>query len=122
MFNIKNKNSKGQKGVSLYIVFLMLTLLLSIALSMSSLLLSEIKMMRQMGKSVIAYYAAETGIERELYKNHEVGTNYSGSIDSASYSVSVVAQGTDGCSFNVNYCVKSVGYYKGVKRAIMISR
>lgn len=115
-------DTNSQKGVSLYIAFLIMTILLSIGLSMSSLLLSEIKTMREMGKSVVAYYAAETGIERELYEDNEVGTNYSGSIGNASYSVSVVAQDTGGCPLSANYCVKSVGHYKGVKRAIMISR
>jgi len=115
-------NTNPQKGVSLYIAFLIMTILLSIGLSMSTILLSEIKTMREMGKSVVAYYAAETGIERELYENNEVGTSYSGSIGNASYGISVVAQGSDGCSLSANYCVKSVGNYKGVKRAIMISR
>ncbi len=115
--------NKNQQGVSLYIAFLMMSLLLSIGLSMSTILLSEIKIMREMGKSVVAYYAAETGIERELYEgNGVVGTNYTGSIANASYSVSVVAQDTGGCPLSANYCVKSVGSYKGVKRAIMISR
>ncbi len=115
-------DTNSQKGVSLYIAFLIMTILLSIALNMSTLLVSEIKIMREMGKSVVAYYAAETGIERELYEENEVGANYSGSIGNASYSVSVVAQGTDGCVVGVNYCIKSVGHYGGVKRAIMISR
>ena len=114
-------DTNSQKGVSLYITFLVMTTLLSIALSMSTFLVSEIKIMREMGKSVTAYYAAETGIERELYEDNVVGTNYSGSIGNASYSVSVVAQGTEGC-LSANYCIKSVGHYKGVKRAIMISR
>ena len=114
--------TNSQKGVSLYIAFLIMTILLSIALSMSTFLVSEIKIMREMGKSVTAYYAAETGIERELYEDNEVGTNYSGSIGNASYGVSVVDQGIGGCAFDANYCIKSVGSYKGVKRAIMISR
>jgi hypothetical protein len=115
-------DTNSQKGVSLYITFLIMTILLSIALNMSTLLVSEIKIMREMGKSVTAYYAAETGIERELYENNEVGTNYSGSIGNASYNVSVVAQGIGDCPSHAHYCVKSVGSYKGVKRAIMISK
>jgi len=118
MFDIKS-----QKGVSLYIAFLIMTILLSIALSMSTILVSEIKTMREMGKSVIAYYAAETGIEQELKQGHlpPFGPEQ-GSIGTASYSVSVVFPGSNGCPAEINYCIKSVGTYKGVKRAIMISR
>ena len=116
-----------QKGVSLYIAFLIMTILLSIGLSMSTLLVSEIKTMTEMGKSVVAYYVAETGIERALFETrtieNPVGQVYEETWDNeASYSVSVVAQGAEGCSPSANYCIKSVGHYKGVKRAIMISR
>ena len=122
-------NTNSQKGVSLYIAFLIMTILLSIGLSMSTILVSEIKIMRGMGKSVIAYYAAETGIERALFDTKTiedpVGEGYgeSETLDNgAFYSVSAVAQGTDGCSISAYYCVKSVGDYRGVKRAIMILR
>ena len=122
-----------QKGVSLYITFLIMTILLSIALSMSTFLVSEIKIMREMGKSVTAYYAAETGIERALFDTRTiedpVGQGYeeSGILgnqagNQASYNVSVVAQGIGDCPSDAHYCVKSVGSYKGVKRAIMISK
>ena len=123
-------DTNPQKGVSLYIAFLIMTILLSIALNMSTILVSEIKTMREMGKSVTAYYAAETGIEKALFDTRTiedpVGQGYGESdifLDNgASYSVSVVAQGTEGCALSANYCIKSVGHYKGVKRAIMISR
>ena len=122
-------DTNPQKGVSLYIAFLIMTILLSIALNMSTILVSEIKTMREMGKSVTAYYAAETGIEKALFDTRTiedpVGQGYGESdiLDNgASYSVSVVAQGIGDCSFDANYCLKSVGHYKGVKRAIMISK
>ena len=122
-------NTNSQKGISLYIAFLIMTILLSIGLSMSTILVSEIKTMREMGKSVIAYYAAETGIERALFDTKTIedpageGYGESETLDNdASYSVSVVAQGTNGCPISAYYCIKSVGDYKEVKRAIMISR
>ncbi len=116
-------DTNSQKGVSLYIAFLIMTILLSIGFSMSTLLVSEIKTMTEMGKSVVAYYAAETGIEKELKENHSPPFfDDSGSIGTASYSISVINPNTDGCPLSANYCIKSVGHYKGVKRAIRISR
>ncbi len=122
-------DTNSHKGVSLYITFLIMTILLSIALSMSTLLVSEIKTMTEIGKSVTAYYAAETGIERALFDTRTiedpVGQGYEESeiwANQASYNVSVVAQGIGGCPFDAHYCIKSVGSYKGVKRAIMISK
>ena len=63
----KNKSGGGEKGVSLYVAFMIMSILLVIGFSISAILVSEIKAMRGMGHSVIAFYAAETGIEKTLY-------------------------------------------------------
>ena len=62
MFNIKQ-----EKGVSLYVAFMIMSILLVIGFGISAILVSEIKVMRGMGRSVNAFYAAETGIEKTLY-------------------------------------------------------
>ena len=62
MFNIKQ-----EKGVSLYVAFMIMSILLVISFGISAILVSEMKVMRGMGRSVNAFYAAETGIEKTLY-------------------------------------------------------
>lgn len=66
-------NIKQQKGVSLYLTFMVMSILMVISFGISSILISEIRILRSMGHSVIAFYAAETGIEKTLYlDNHQI--------------------------------------------------
>lgn len=61
-----------QKGVSLIITFFILTIILSIILSISAILYSEIKIIRNIGDSVAAFYLADSGVEKVLYYNNKV--------------------------------------------------
>jgi len=59
--------NNSQKGVSLIITFFISIIILFIVLSISTLLYSEIKVIRNMGNSMNAFYAAESGVEKVLY-------------------------------------------------------
>jgi len=97
-------------------------ILLSLALGINSILLGQAKTTQEIGNSVFAFAAAETGIERELYENNTTTVSYSGSVGDSSYTVQVIAPGSGNCPAGSNYCVKSVGTYKTINRAIYISR
>lgn len=56
-----------QKGVTLIITFFILTIILAVVLSMSVVLYREIKIVRNIGNSVVSFYAADSGIEKVLY-------------------------------------------------------
>lgn len=62
-----NNIFKNQKGVSLIIIFFILTITLAIVLSISLILYSQIKIIRNIGNSVVAFYAADSGVEKTLY-------------------------------------------------------
>ena len=139
-----------QKGVSLYITIVIMAILLAIVLGVSAILMNQIKIIRGIENSVIAFHAADTGIERVLkiiMADDEVGLtgSYSETLDNnASYNVEVKrCPSTDlNCNFyslsacadtppagvleDVNcvasrYCVKSKGAYKGSQRAVEIT-
>jgi len=57
----------AQKGVSVYLAIIIMFILLGIGLALSTILVGQIIIMREMGHSVVALYAADTGIERTLY-------------------------------------------------------
>ena len=123
MSDINLKNQK-QKGISvLYVVFIA-SILLAIGLGISAILIQQIKMMREIGYSVVAFYAADSGIERAMYALYSQGDplpfNYSGVVGGASYSVSGFEPGTPNCPSPPNqyYCIKSIGTYHATKRAI----
>lgn len=129
---MKNQILNSQKGVSLYISFMIMTILLTITFGISAILFGQMKMIRGIGDSVIALYAADTGVERELFEGHLPPYSDSGYLDlngngyqdeaDASYNISVIATSTDGCPAEVNYCIKSIGIYKETRRAIRVQR
>ena len=118
-------NKKMQKGVSLYLSIFIMIALMTVVLGMSTILFKSMKMVGEMQDSVIAFCAADTGIEKVL----DGGENANGTLleGNASWDAIVVATGTTGwgvlCPADVdNFCIHSRGTYKEVKRAIQISR
>ena len=144
MRNLKSLifNLKSNRGVALYLALLIMAVLLSIGLALSVILMGQIRMIKGMGDSVIAFYAANTGIERVLYIDRSICSSYelianrvnclknevsnipSGDLkldNGAQYELVVDAGGEGTCPSGKTYCVKSSGIYKETKRAIRIA-
>ena len=139
---MKNK----ERGVSLYIAFMIMTALLGIALGVSSLLFSQISVLKGIGHSVFAFYATEAGLERALYIDNTVcleeedhapclATEFSAigaapppaSVslsNGASYQLKAESPGEPGCSDSLgyNYCVRAEGNYEQAQRAVRVAR
>jgi len=120
----------NQKGVSLYLAMMIMSILSAVVLGLISISISGIKITKGLENSVISFYAANTGIERMLMDRNTPGPAYSdyldlndnGSPDSnedSFYDVTVTAAGPT-CSAS-NYCVKSVGKYRNTQRAIEVN-
>lgn len=115
----KNKNGWGQKGVALYLALLIMAILLSIGIALSVILMGQMKMIRGMGDSVTAFYAADTGIEEALLSRDKPVDIPKTFLDKdTSYEVTVFYPNSD-CDAD-NYCIRSVGIYRGVRRAIEV--
>lgn len=139
----------SQKGVSLYIAVIILAIILAGVLGLSTILVGQIRAIRGIGYSVVALYAADTGIEQALYDVYEYfnsktapPSSYpSTSLDNgAEYEVKEVVccntlnsncslggEGEDPCPTHVDsncpasfFCIRSVGTYKEAKRAIEV--
>jgi Tfp pilus assembly protein PilX len=124
-------NKKKERGVALYLALLILSILLVIALVVMTLVVSQLRILRGIGDSVIAFYAADTGIERalnELYAGtlNNDGEQREGSVGQARYLVKYfrASVGSSDCPqpSNNSFCLKSVGTYQGVSRSIEVSR
>jgi len=61
-----------QKGVSLIMAFFIMIIVLSVVLSVSALLYSEVKVIRNISNSIISFYAADSGIEKVLFYDRQV--------------------------------------------------
>ncbi len=110
-----------KKGVSILLAVFLLSFILSIALGTSIVLIRQVKTMRSVGFSVIAFYAADNGIEEVLMTDPplaigETDLNSTG----AKYEVFVEAGGTGDCDSQWNFCIKSIGIYRDVRRAIEV--
>ena len=120
---VTHKFQNLEKGVSIYLVILISTFILAVALGLSTILISRIKVGREIGYSVIAFYAGDTGIERILYDIRKLNyvcnsppcTRYSSvPLNSASYTVTIT-------SWSPSVRINSTGKYQSVRRAIEIS-
>ncbi len=63
----KFKISNSQRGVSLIITFFITIIILFVVLAISTILYSEIRIIRNIGNSVVAFYAADSGVEETFY-------------------------------------------------------
>ncbi|OHA73162.1 MAG: hypothetical protein A3B24_00755 [Candidatus Wildermuthbacteria bacterium RIFCSPLOWO2_01_FULL_48_16] len=132
---LRNNPLKSQKGVSLYLSFMILTLVLAIAIGGSTLLFRQIESLRTLGYSVYAFGAADAGIEKIFYDDQsgidvltqcpDSGGNpppaCAGTLaNGATFVITVTPPGA-GCPATT-YCAKSLGDYQGFQRAIRIAR
>lgn len=62
----------SQKGVSLIITFFILVIIIAIVLFLSAISYNEIKIIRNIGNSVVSFFAAESGTEKILYYDRQV--------------------------------------------------
>lgn len=128
--------TKQQEGISIFLAMMIMAMLLSVALGISTIFLGRIGSLAGVGTSVMAFYGAETGIEKALYEDIKncinelpedrftcVATNFppgANLSNGASYTLELEMPGGN-CTGGI-YCVKSTGTYKDSQRAIRIAR
>ncbi len=117
--SIHNKES----GISLLFSVLVMALILGVALALNTILLQQVRMAREIGNSVVALYAADSGIEEILMaKDNPSSSCIQDSPcplgNGATYYLSIVPSG-ENCS-GQNYCIKSIGIFKDIRRGIEI--
>ena len=119
-----------QGGVSLFLTIIIMTILLSVGLGITTILLGQLRMIGGIGDSVIAFYAADTGVEHILYENKSIDppgpSQVSGTINLetgavATYTAQKILSGAPGCPVQY-YCVRSAGLFRETRRAIEVTR
>ncbi len=133
---------KNEKGVSLLLAVLILNIILAIALGIAHFMSEQTKMVSEVGYSVRAFYAANAGIEEILLTENIPPPNSSNPVDGASYRIICECCDRDlkpdcpsstpqcpesncnpvssGFCVAPNYCLKSIGNYRGYLRAIHV--
>ena len=126
----------NQKGVSLLFTVLIMSVILAIGMGISGILVQQTRMVGEIGKSIVAFYAADSGVEQELYDLYQTQSpDFPQSIipetpcGDASFNVAVKCGATSDCLAGfatssdcdaLNFCLKSIGSYQKTKRAIEI--
>jgi len=108
----------NQKGQALLIVLLVMAAFLSIALGVSTLSLGETKLSRDISKSLIAYYAADSGVECQMYSDRwpADGVNCASVCLSAGICFVTQISGT-----SPTRTIQSTGSYLDVRRAVELT-
>jgi hypothetical protein len=111
-----------EKGTILYFSVLILSILFTLSIGLSLIIFTRMRIQREIGYSVIALSAADTGVERALYAIYKEGnlafSETANLENGASYNVSV-ATSSNQCVASVQYyCIQSKGMFKGVIREI----
>lgn len=109
-----------QKGVALYLAIVIISILTGTLLTGVAISVSQLRVIETIGDSVIAFYAADTGIEEILVQREHPSNIPLTSLGEASYEVQVYSSTTPGCAA-ANYCVQSTGTYKNTQRAIEVT-
>ncbi|MFA5009212.1 MAG: hypothetical protein WC534_01355 [Candidatus Paceibacterota bacterium] len=65
--SIFKKTKKNQKGVSLYMITIMISILMGFSLSVSGIIVGSTKITGGTGDSVKAFHCADTAVEKALY-------------------------------------------------------
>ena len=115
----KIKSQNYNRGVSLLLTILIMALVLGISLGVSTILVQETKMIREMGESVVALSAADTAIEKvamNLENPSEFQECFPPPYNDICYEVKVLTPGPD-CQAG-SYCLRGTGSYKEIKRAV----
>jgi hypothetical protein len=139
--NLQTSEFRLQRGVAIYLAILIMTVLLAIVLGITTILIGQLKIGRGIENSIVALYAADTGIEHILYEEKlcrqvPCAANCYGSpasdiclglpdgystgqvnLDNGANYTATAIYGADEEGKKI-IKLKSIGEYKGVKRAI----
>ena len=110
-------NFNSEKGVSILLSVMILSVVLSIALGSSNVAIRQTQSMQGIGDSIIAFYAADHGVEVVMLMENPTSTETIILPNNATYIVTVTDSNDPDCNAE-SYCIKSIGAYKDAKRAI----
>lgn len=99
-------SGSSNKGISIYFIFFSFLILFGISISLSDLIIIRFDIAKKVGQSTIAFYAADTGVERALYdiklseENEEEGSPFPEAVSSYEETES---EFSDWSSINASY-------------------
>lgn len=132
----KNKTAADKGSISIIVTLSVLAIIISIGLSASYTLSGELSISTDSNESAVAYYAAESGMERAMYERFvsEIqplqANRCPGTCDVScgcsegwtdGYCLSVTVTGPDPCDIDSITAIKAIGKFGTVRRSIQIT-
>ncbi len=117
----------NKKGSALYFSLVILSILMVMVFGLGSVMVIQIKNIKQSGDSVAALCAADSGVETALYGIFKgaIVPPYGPAIgfleSGASFEFSVTNRSIDPSCASDHYCIKSIGIFRGTRRGIKIT-
>lgn len=105
------RHSNGEKGVALLLSVLLVSAVLAAAIGVTTSLIVLLQISGRVQESVTAFYAADTGLEWQLYQVRVGATSAPVLLNGATFNTAY----TPGSPLNV---IKSVGTFKNTSRGI----
>jgi len=108
---------KKRRGSALYFTLIVVSIISAIAFGISSILFSQLRLIRGMGHSVVAFYNADNGIEQLLYQTRSLMTIEAGEGEGEGYSYKYESE-PEGVDWQTRITV--VGSFQPTKRGIQV--
>ncbi|OGD24804.1 hypothetical protein A2819_00990 [Candidatus Azambacteria bacterium RIFCSPHIGHO2_01_FULL_40_24] len=111
----KNKQNTGQNGIALLLTLIILSAVTLIAVLIADIVIVQLKLAKDINDSQAAIYAADSGIEWQLYQIKK-GVLVALPVMSNGATVETIVTGTA-----PSFTIKSLGSYQSVKRQFEVS-
>lgn len=108
------KNNK-ESGIALLLTVIILSAVILIAVLIANIVIVQLKLAKDIGDSQTAIYAADSGVEWQLYQIKK-GVSVASPAMSNGATVETTVTGTA-----PNFTIKSLGSYQSVKRQFEVS-
>lgn len=109
------KNNKREKGIALLLTMLILSATMLTAILIVTIVIIQFKISSNINNSNIAIYAADSGIEWQLYQIRQAVLVPAPTMSNGA-TISTTVTGS-----SPNFTIKSLGAYKEVKRQLEVN-
>ncbi len=109
--------SKREKGIALLLTMIILSAAMLIAMLITTIVVIQFKLSSDVSYSMVAIYAADSGVEQKLYQIRQMGDT--APIEFSLFNGATVSVTVTGTS--PNFTIKSLGSYHTVKRQFEVS-
>jgi hypothetical protein len=133
ILKIRKKFEKTQRGIAaIYITMMIMFVSLTMVLGLTVIFVGHLRILKGIGNSIIAFYAANTGMERLLYEDKKCRLKTSpcvapcasdcfGLVHNSNFSTTLI----NGAVYNATFSLRdgighfeSIGTFGGARRAV----